>query len=340
MVRHCLQTCSGFSLETCRPGSARQCHLRAAERSRAAQHCQAERRYRVSSIAQSGNRRARISWLDSGCPARGGSARAEGRKEPMTKRLAGKSILITGASSGIGRAIARRFAAEGARLVLADITHEVREGGVPTTELLRAEGHDVEFIRIDVATEEDAARSVDVAVGRFGRLDVLVNDAAIGVGKRLTDTSLEEWNRALAVNLTGVFLMSRAAVVQMLKQDIRNEARGRIVNISSQHGMIACPEDIAYGTSKSGVVYMTRQIAADYAKDFIICNAVAPGKILTGKTGRATEPRWMDYSLERTPMPRLGTPDDVANAALFLASDEATFITGENILVDGGWMAA
>ncbi len=258
----------------------------------------------------------------------------------MTKRLAGKSILITGASSGIGRAIARRFAAEGARLVLADITHEVREGGVPTTELLRAEGHDVEFIRIDVATEEDAARSVDVAVGRFGRLDVLVNDAAIGVGKRLTDTSLEEWNRALAVNLTGVFLMSRAAVVQMLKQDIRNEARGRIVNISSQHGMIACPEDIAYGTSKSGVVYMTRQIAADYAKDFIICNAVAPGKILTGKTGRATEPRWMDYSLERTPMPRLGTPDDVANAALFLASDEATFITGENILVDGGWMAA
>jgi NAD(P)-dependent dehydrogenase (short-subunit alcohol dehydrogenase family) len=258
----------------------------------------------------------------------------------MTNRLAGKSALITGASSGIGRAIARRFAAEGARLVLADITHQVREGGLPTAHLLRAEGHDVEFVQMDVASEQDAARAVDTAVRRFGRLDVLVNDAAIGIGKTLTDTSLEEWNRVLSVNLTGVFLMSRAAVVQMLEQDIRHQTRGRIVNISSQHGMIACPEDIAYGTSKSGVVYMTRQIAVDYAKDFIICNAVAPGKIVTGKAGRAAEPRWMDYSRARTPMPRLGTPDDVASAALFLASDEATFITGENILVDGGWMAA
>ncbi|MDB5516167.1 MAG: short-chain dehydrogenase [Tardiphaga sp.] len=258
----------------------------------------------------------------------------------MTQRLAEKSVLITGASSGIGRAIARRFAAEGARLVLADITEEVREGGTPTAELLRSAGHDVEFIRTDVASEADTARAVETTVRRFGRLDVLVNDAAIGVGSRLTETSLEEWDRTLAVNLTGVFLMSRAAVRQMLTQDIRNEARGRIVNISSQHGMIACPENIAYGTSKAGVVYLTRQIAADYAADFIICNAVAPGKIVTGKPGRAAEPRWMDYSQARTPMPRLGRPDDVANAALFLASDEATFITGENILVDGGWMAA
>jgi NAD(P)-dependent dehydrogenase (short-subunit alcohol dehydrogenase family) len=258
----------------------------------------------------------------------------------MSKRLADKSILITGASSGIGRAIARRFADEGARLVLADLTEEVREGGVPTAELLRGEGHDVEFVRMDVSSEDDAARAVTRTVERFGRLDVLVNDAAIGTGKSLTDTSLAEWERTLAVNLTGVFLMARAAVRQMLTQEIRNEARGRIVNISSQHGMIACPEDIAYGTSKSGVVYMTRQIAVDYAKDFIVCNAVAPGKIVTGKPGRAAEPRWMEYSENRTPMPRLGRPDDVANAALFLASDEATFITGENLLVDGGWMAA
>jgi NAD(P)-dependent dehydrogenase (short-subunit alcohol dehydrogenase family) len=258
----------------------------------------------------------------------------------MTKRLNGKSVLITGASSGIGRAIARRFAAEGAKLVLADLTTDVREGGIPTAELLRGEGYDVEFIQMDVASENDTARAIEQTIARFGRLDVLVNDAAIGTGKRLTDTSLAEWNRTLAVNLTGVFLMSRAAVRQMLTQEIRKEARGRIVNISSQHGMIACPEDIAYGTSKSGVVYMTRQIAADYAKDQIICNAVAPGKIVTGKPGRAAELRWMDYSTSRTPMPRLGRPDDVANAALFLASDEATFMTGENILVDGGWMAS
>jgi len=258
----------------------------------------------------------------------------------MSKRLAGKSVLITGASSGIGRAIARRFAAEDARLMLADLTMDVREGGAPTLELLRADGYEVDFIQIDVASEDDTVRAVQQTVARYGRLDVLVNDAAIGTGKRLTDTSLAEWDRTLAVNLTGVFLMSRAAVNQMLMQDIRNEARGRLVNISSQHGMIACPEDIAYGTSKSGVVYMTRQIAADYAKDHIICNAVAPGKIVTGKPGRAAEPRWMDYSTSRTPMPRLGRPDDVANAALFLASDEATFMTGENILVDGGWMAS
>ncbi len=104
--------------------------------------------------------------------------------------------------------------------------------------------------------------------------------------------------------------------------------------------MIAAPEDVAYGVSKSGVVYITRQIAADYAKDGIVCNAVAPGKILTGKTGRAVEQRWLEYSHSRTPMPRLGRPADVASAALFLASDEATYVTGINLLVDGGWMAS
>ncbi|MGW9330004.1 SDR family NAD(P)-dependent oxidoreductase [Bosea sp. NPDC055594] len=255
-------------------------------------------------------------------------------------RLSGKVTIITGASSGIGRAIALRFASEGARLVLVDRTEEVREGGGPIETVLRREGHDIAFLKADVATEEDVERVVDEATRRFGRLDVLVNNAAIGVGKPLVETSLAEWNRVLAVNLTGPFLMARAAVRQMMTQEIRNEARGRIVNISSQHGMIAAPEDIAYGTSKSGVVYMTRQIAADYARHGIICNAVAPGKILTGKTGRAVEERWLEYSRNRTPWPRFGRPDDVASAALFLASDEANFITGENLLVDGGWMAS
>lgn len=255
-------------------------------------------------------------------------------------RLSGKVTIITGASSGIGRAIALRFASEGARLVLVDRTEEVREGGEPIETVLHREGHDIAFLKADVATEEDVERVVDEATRRFGRLDVLVNNAAIGVGKPLVETSLAEWNRVLAVNLTGPFLMARAAVRQMMTQEIRNEARGRIVNISSQHGMIAAPEDIAYGTSKSGVVYMTRQIAADYARHGIICNAVAPGKILTGKTGRAVEERWLEYSRNRTPWPRFGRPDDVASAALFLASDEANFITGENLLVDGGWMAS
>src|SRR5207302_8497253 len=147
------------------------------------------------------------------------------------------------------------------------------------------------------------------------------------------------WDRSMEAHLTGVLLLCRTASHQVQGQELRNEVRGRIVNISSQHGMIAAPEAAAYGVSKAGVVYLTRQVAVDYAKEGIVCNAVAPGKILTGKTGRAVEPRWLDYSHARTPLPRLGRSEDVANAALFLASDEATFITGENLMVDGGWMA-
>ena len=250
------------------------------------------------------------------------------------KRLNGKTALVTGASSGIGRAIATKFAEEGAILLLMDVTETVREGGEPTHEILK-----VPFFQGDVSSEVDAEEAVRLASEPTGRLDILVNDAVFNIGGRLADTSLEDWNRTMAVNLTGVFLMCRAAVRKMLGQEIRNEARGRIVNISSQHGMIASPEDCSYGVSKSAVVYLTRQIAADYGKDSIICNAVAPGKILTGKNGRAVEPRWIDYSHRRTPLPRLGRSEDVANAALFLASDESTFITGENLMVDGGWMA-
>jgi NAD(P)-dependent dehydrogenase (short-subunit alcohol dehydrogenase family) len=219
-----------------------------------------------------------------------------------------------------------------------DITEQVVEGGEPTHRIL-----DVPFFRGDVSKESDVEeavrRAAELGGDPTGRLDIVVNDAVVRIGKKLTDTSLEEWNQVMAVNLTGVFLMCRAAVRRMLGQEVRNEARGRIVNISSQHGMIASPEDCSYGVSKSAIVYLTRQIASDYGKDQIICNAVAPGKILTGKGGRAVEPRWIDYSHARTPLPRLGRSEDVANAALFLASDEATFITGENLMVDGGWMA-
>lgn len=254
-------------------------------------------------------------------------------------RLSGRVALVTGGASGIGRAIAMRFAREGARVVIADVTTVVREGGMPTHELLAAEGHDVAHIACDVAEEADAEAALAATLARHGRIDVLVNDAAIGLGKPLLDCTRAEWDRVIAVNLTGVFLMSRAAVRAMLRQEPRGEVRGRIVNISSQHGMVASPEDIAYGTSKAGVAYLTRQVAVDYAVQGIVCNAVAPGKILTGKTGRAVEPRWIDYSHARTPWPRLGRPEDVAGAALFLASDDAAYVTGHNLLVDGGWMA-
>ena len=254
-------------------------------------------------------------------------------------RLSDRVAIVTGAASGIGRAIARRFAAEGAIVVLADRQVRPREGGTPTLELIEQAGGRAEFVATDVASWADHDRLVSHVVARYGRLDVMVNNAAISKGKRLTETTEAEWDETLAVNLKGVFLGCKRAAQQMLAQAPRGEVRGRIVNISSQHGMVAAPNDIAYGVSKAGVVYITRQIAADYAAEGIVCNAVAPAKIITGKGGRAQHPDMLAYAESRTPWPRLGRPDDVAAAALFLASDEATYITGENLMVDGGWMA-
>ncbi|MDX6805948.1 SDR family oxidoreductase [Terrihabitans rhizophilus] len=258
----------------------------------------------------------------------------------MTKRLEGRSAIITGGSSGIGRAMARRFAREGAHVVVADITTEAVEGGAPVCDVIVEEGGSALFLKTDVSSKAEVDALVGETVGRFGRLDILVNNAVLRAGKPLAETEEEDWDRVMDVSLKGAYLCARAAVRQMLTQEIVGEARGRLINISSQHGHISAPEDFAYGVSKAGNAYMTRQIAADYARDYIICNAVAPGKILTGKGGRAVEPKWIEYSHQRTPWPRLGTPEDVANAALFLASDEATFLTGHTLFVDGGWMAA
>ncbi len=259
-------------------------------------------------------------------------------------RLDGRICIVTGGASGIGRAIALRFAQEGARIVILDPRGEPIEGGGPTPELIAAAGGDARAFPVDVADPDALEQAVTEVVAEFGALDVMVNNAAIYTGTNLLDTTPEQWDRVIAVNLRAVFVGCRIAVRQMLKQEPRGDARGRIVNISSQHGMIACPGDIAYGTSKAGVVYLTRQIANDYAARGIVCNAVAPGKILTGRSD-AIDAASMAYSRARTPMARdplgrLGRPEDVAGAALFLASDEATYINGENLMVDGGWMAS
>ena len=255
-------------------------------------------------------------------------------------RLKGKTAIVTGGSSGIGRSIARLFASEGARVVIADVTTDVREGGEATAEVIAAAGGVARYKPCDVSVWDDIDRVVSEAVEEFGGLDIMVNNAAVQAGaKPLLETTEAEWDHAMAVNAKGVFFGCKRAVQQMLTQPVVGEARGRIVNLSSQHGMVCAPGKIAYGTGKAAAVYITRQVAVDYADQHIICNAVAPGRILTGKplTGPGADP--IEYSESRTPMPRLGRPRDVAHAALFLASDEATYITGHNLMVDGGWMA-
>ncbi|WP_198376266.1 SDR family NAD(P)-dependent oxidoreductase [Neoroseomonas rubea] len=255
-------------------------------------------------------------------------------------RLAEKVAIVTGGASGIGRAIARLFAREGAKVVIGDLTEAVREGGAPTAQVIAQDGGTARFRICDVARKADVDALVAAAVAEFGRLDIMVNNAAtLGAGTGLLETTEQDWDHVMAVNAKGVFLGCQAAVRQFLTQPVVDEARGRIVNISSQHGMVAAPGKIAYGTGKAAVVYLTRQIAVDHARDHIICNAVAPGRILTGKPlgGPGSDP--LEYSRMRTPMPRLGRPEDVARAALFLASAEATYVTGHNLMVDGGWMA-
>src|SRR5436190_5133711 len=252
-------------------------------------------------------------------------------------RLCEKVAVVTGGSSGIGRAIALRFADEGARVVVGDVVREPREGGETTEALLGSRGFHVEA---DVSRAGDVDRLVGVAVEQYGRLDVMVCNAGIAgsYSKPLLETTEGDWDAIMAVNLRGVFLCCRRAIGEMVKQEPVGDARGRVIIISSQHGMIGPPGHLAYAVSKGGLVNMTHQLAVDYARRGVFVNAVAPGKILTGSPEQQS-PETLAYSHSRTPFPRLGRPEDVAGAALFLASDDSGYVSGVNLLVDGGWMA-
>jgi len=257
------------------------------------------------------------------------------------QRLADRVAVVTGSASGLGRAIAVRFAREGATVVVSDVRADPREGGEPTERLIAAQGGECARIDADVSRSADVEHLVAETVDRFGRLDVMVNNAAIAgaASKSLLETSDEDWEALMAVNLRGVFVCCRAAIAQMLGQEPLGEVRGRVINISSQHGMIGPPGHVAYAASKGGVVNMTRQLAVDYGPHGVLVNAVAPGKILTGAQEQLDDEQALAYSHARTPFARLGRPADVAGAAAFLASDDALYVSGTNLLVDGGWMA-
>jgi NAD(P)-dependent dehydrogenase (short-subunit alcohol dehydrogenase family) len=254
--------------------------------------------------------------------------------------LAGRVAIVTGATSGIGRAIALLFASQGAYVVVADKEERPSDRSASTCELIADDGGTATFVPTDLAKSSQLEHLVERTVAAQGRIDILVNNAATYIGKPLLETTEAEWDHVFAVNLKAVFILSKLAVATMLTQAPQDGVRGRIVNISSQHGMVAAPGDISYGTSKSGVVYITRQVAADYGSRGVICNAVAPGKIVTGTSSEDYDEDRMRSALSRTPLGRLGQPVDVARAALFLASDYATFISGTNLMVDGGWTAS
>jgi NAD(P)-dependent dehydrogenase (short-subunit alcohol dehydrogenase family) len=257
----------------------------------------------------------------------------------MSSLLAGRIAVVTGASSGIGRAIAIAFASEGASVVLADIIEKPLEGGEPTLEVISRAGGAASFNKTDVGRWEDVDALIRHAVARYGRLDVIVNNAATYTGTALLQTEATQWESVLRVNLTGMFYGCKRAVQQMITQEPRQEVRGRVINLGSQQGIVTCPGDTPYGVSKAGAIYLTKQIAVDYAKDLIVCNCISPGKIVTGAPGLAQDPARLEYQRRRTPWPRFGRPEDVANAAVFLASDRASFITGSNLVIDGGWLA-
>jgi 3-oxoacyl-[acyl-carrier protein] reductase len=242
----------------------------------------------------------------------------------MNGRLDGKIALVIGAARGIGKGIAERFAEEGARLVIADTETEL--GEVTAAEL------GATFIRTDISQMADAEAAVDLAVARHGRLDVVVQNAGIYPWQLLEDTSPEDWDRVMAVNLRGSFIAARAALVPMKRQ-----GSGRMLFTSSITGPhVTSPGHGHYSATKAGINGLIRSAALEFAGYGITVNGVEPGNILTEAIELHRGPAHIKSMKDAIPLGRLGSPRDVANAFLFLASDDASYITGTTIVVDGG----
>lgn len=249
-------------------------------------------------------------------------------------RLNNKTALVTGAGSGIGRAIAELFAREGAAVVVADIDEA---GGRATVELVAKAGGRAEFARCDVSKEAECKGAVEVAVKKFGGLNVVVNNAAAFIYGTVEGTTYEQWHKVWDVNVVG-----QAQIIKCALPELRKAGGGAVVNIASQSSFIAQANYVPYNSSKAGILQLTRCLAMDLAVDKVRVNAVSPGTIKTPAVDHCIRTLGMtlDEGYERfgndAVLKRLGEPIEIANAVLFLASDEASYITGANLVVDGG----
>ncbi len=245
-------------------------------------------------------------------------------------RLAGKVALVTGGNAGIGEAIAKVFAREGAAVV---ITGRRRDELDRVTMEIRRQGGRCVGVAGSVTDDQHARVAVNETVGHFGSIDILVNNAGIGdFGRRIHELDDETWARILDVNVTGVFRMTRAAVVEMLKRGL-----GSIVNISSIASLVGIPLLPVYAASKGALDALTRAVAVDYAKDGIRCNVVNPGLIATPMAAPLmADPERLEPILSHYPIRRPGKPEEVAAMVLYLASDEASWVTGGTFTIDGG----
>ena len=244
-------------------------------------------------------------------------------------RLENKVALISGGARGMGAVEAKLFAKEGAKVIIGDVLEA--EGRKVEAEINETGGECV-FAPLDVTNEEAWQRAVNEAVSRFGKLDILVNNAGIYRANGVLETTSAEWDQVMDVNAKGVFLGTKYAIPEM-----RKAGGGSIVNISSVAGLVGSRETAAYTASKGAVRLLTKSTAIQYASEGIRANSIHPGTIETPMTeGLLADAAMREDRMNRTPLGRLGRPEDVAYGALYLASDEASFVTGSELVIDGG----
>ncbi|MEK7675969.1 MAG: SDR family NAD(P)-dependent oxidoreductase [Verrucomicrobiota bacterium] len=250
----------------------------------------------------------------------------------QNRNLEGKVALITGASKGLGKAMALALAKAGAQVALA--SRDARLLG-ETAETVRAAGAACEFFQADVTEEEQVRRLEKDVIARFGAVSILINNAGINIRKAVTEFTLEEWNRVLQTNLTGAFLMCRSFVPSM-----KGRGYGRIINLTSIMSHVGLPGRTAYAATKTGLLGFTRALALELAPDGITVNGISPGPIATEMNLPVLQnPELNQQFIAKIPLGRWGQVEEVGQLAVYLCSEEANFITGTDILIDGGWCA-